>query len=257
MAILQRVHDGTFVSPGPRYVIGRSAHADWCLQSSVVSLEHAVIVWKPNHWYVRDLASTNGTWVNGQREPSGAKRRLRIGDEIAFGGAGADLRVVDDREPCPSAVASVGLRQFGQPRGLWLPDPEEPSACVTQEMHGWVFESESERLAVRHGDRVLVGNQSYRLELPPATYQELPTTEIVADGAEWLRLRFTVSTDEEHVSLDVLHRRAVIEMGARAHNYPLLLLARAKEAEREHLSPEQAGWVGADQMLQCPLCQRT
>ncbi len=247
MAILQRIRDGSFLSPGPRLAIGRGSAADWRLDSSTVSQEHAIIYWRAEHWYVRDLASTNGTWVNGQRE--GAIRRLHAGDEVAFGSADAVLRVIDTREPCPSAVSSSGERLFGQRRGLWLPNILEPSASVLADGEGWIFESETEQHRVRHGDRILVEGASYRLELPPAAFEELPTTHAIGESTEGLKLRFTVSSDEEHVALEVIHRATVIELGARAHNYPLLLLARAREAESLSLSPEQAGWVDSEQLM--------
>jgi EAL domain-containing protein (putative c-di-GMP-specific phosphodiesterase class I) len=49
------------------FVIGRSETADLQVGSSRVSREHAVLVHEEREYRVRDLGSTNGTFVNGQR----------------------------------------------------------------------------------------------------------------------------------------------------------------------------------------------
>lgn len=52
------------------FVIGRSEGADHTLYSSKVSKEHAVIEAAGGRYQVRDLSSTNGTFVNGHRAAS-------------------------------------------------------------------------------------------------------------------------------------------------------------------------------------------
>jgi S1-C subfamily serine protease len=49
----------------------------------VVSARHAVLIRDGRGWYVRDVGSTNGTWVNGQRISGDCP--LRHGDRISFG----------------------------------------------------------------------------------------------------------------------------------------------------------------------------
>jgi len=60
-------------------VIGRSETAGHTIYSSKVSREHASIVLVNNAFAVRDLGSTNGTYVNGQRI---TEHRLQDGDII-------------------------------------------------------------------------------------------------------------------------------------------------------------------------------
>jgi len=59
-----------------------------------------------------------------------------------------------------------------------------------------------------------------------------------------MRLTFSVAAAEEHVALSVVHRGKTFDMGARAHNYPLLLLARqrTKDAEKDYGELE-SGWL--------------
>jgi len=64
-------------------VIGRQRGVcDVLIEQSVVSKVHCLIVKTDGLLLVRDLASTNGTIVNGQRVTRGA---LLPGDQLAFG----------------------------------------------------------------------------------------------------------------------------------------------------------------------------
>ncbi|NCJ08256.1 FHA domain-containing protein [Synechococcales cyanobacterium C] len=53
--------------------------------SEVVSRVHAVIHVQPDGFYLEDLGSSNGTYVNNTLLPAGNRYRLRSGDRIAFG----------------------------------------------------------------------------------------------------------------------------------------------------------------------------
>ena len=63
-------------------VIGRGRGADIMLAEPTISREHAVIGWDTEGWYVEDLGSTNGSYVNGGRFK---RHRLKQGDEIVMG----------------------------------------------------------------------------------------------------------------------------------------------------------------------------
>jgi pSer/pThr/pTyr-binding forkhead associated (FHA) protein len=67
----------------PVTVIGRHPRATIVIDSTYVSSEHLQINWENDRWWVTDLRSTNGTFVNGSqiRVPTG----LRPGDVIELG----------------------------------------------------------------------------------------------------------------------------------------------------------------------------
>lgn len=63
--------------------IGRGMHNDICIDDNFVSHEHACIsLYKGDYW-LADLHSTNGTWLNGDRVKD--EVRLRPNDIIKIG----------------------------------------------------------------------------------------------------------------------------------------------------------------------------
>ena len=64
----------------------RAIHPEVSLHDPGASRRHAKFVIDPDGGIaLQDLASTNGTQVNGQDVPAGTKRRLRQGDAVTLG----------------------------------------------------------------------------------------------------------------------------------------------------------------------------
>ena len=78
---------------GPEPVIlGRSRSCDLRLSDTDASRRHAEIIPVTGGWVVRDLDSTNGTFVNGERV---TERQLRPGDRIEIGSSTVTFCEVD------------------------------------------------------------------------------------------------------------------------------------------------------------------
>lgn len=85
-----------------RATIGRGAENDVALPwDRTVSTLHAVLQRYPSGWSVRDLGSTNGTFVNNARVT--AEHRLRNGDEVTVGASRLVFRL---RNAPPSTVTA-------------------------------------------------------------------------------------------------------------------------------------------------------
>src|SRR5690348_8197909 len=63
-------------------LVGRSSEA-LPLRDATVSRRHAELTPDDGEWWIRDLTSQNGTWVNGTRIAD--RTRLRVGDQIRTG----------------------------------------------------------------------------------------------------------------------------------------------------------------------------
>jgi pSer/pThr/pTyr-binding forkhead associated (FHA) protein len=85
------------LSQGGVYLIGRE-DADIKLADDAVSRKHAEIaVYGPGAHVLRDLASTNGTFLNGKRVPE--KRSLEHWDLIRVGDTALRFEIVTDSIP--------------------------------------------------------------------------------------------------------------------------------------------------------------
>ena len=77
-------------------VVGRSAAVcDLPLKNTSVSKLHCILVKTDGLVYMRDLGSTNGTRVNGQRVLRGA---LLPGDQISFSGSAYRVHLGPDQD---------------------------------------------------------------------------------------------------------------------------------------------------------------
>ena len=68
----------------PSLIIGRESPADWLIPLGSISARHAGIFWQSGAWWIKDLDSTNGTRLNGERLEPHQVRRLAPGDQIGF-----------------------------------------------------------------------------------------------------------------------------------------------------------------------------
>jgi len=72
----------SFALGGERMTIGRRPDSDVFLDDVTVSRDHALLVRRGEDYYLDDLGSLNGTYVNRQRVDS---RQLEDGDELQIG----------------------------------------------------------------------------------------------------------------------------------------------------------------------------
>lgn len=88
----------------PQLVVGRSRSLDCRIQDPKASRHHARVLAVHNRYYVQDLGSTNGTFINRDRVTHG---RLAHGDLVAFGST--LFRFVITAEPDPDYLQKLTL----------------------------------------------------------------------------------------------------------------------------------------------------
>lgn len=79
------VFGGTRVPLAGKLVIGRDSSCGVVIDNMLVSKKHALIQKIKDDYFVKDLESTNGTFVNGARVPEGKYVKLAPGDKIKIG----------------------------------------------------------------------------------------------------------------------------------------------------------------------------
>jgi len=132
---------------------------------------------------------------------------------------------------------------------IGVPSNEDPVCTVFRDRDGqWKVEHTDQLPAVlRDGQSFTVAGRRFRLSCPGAL-GSTATTDFAAEPAP-PTLVFKVSLDEEFVELFVEYATRVISLGARSHNYLLLLLARARLAnETSELLESARGWVYKEQL---------
>lgn len=89
--------DGTRHTLGAAAVVGRSSTADISIADSGISRRHMEIYRRGDRYFARDLGSTNGTYVDGDRlDPEAAGTELFDGALISLGGARLRFRMVTE-----------------------------------------------------------------------------------------------------------------------------------------------------------------
>jgi len=113
MALIAQLHDGVAINKcpldKPKLTIGRSSDCDIFIDDAVVSTEHAVIEkvenpdsGTPIDYYIHDLASTNGTLVNGEAV---TLQKLSHNDVIRVGWV--NFKFIDENKADPDQTAKI------------------------------------------------------------------------------------------------------------------------------------------------------
>lgn len=258
MAILERNDDSQrYRHPVfDRFVIGRSRSCDLRVEEPTVSGEHAVIRYSQRRWWIRDLGSKNGTWVDDQRLEPERAHPLAVGSCIRFGARGLWYLSSDEAPSC----CAVGLDGRGElvssPRGLLaLPSDRDPAMTVYHDaaLDRWLLESHEGMRVVEDREVLNVGGRRWSLRLPG----EVETGSGAYRRKQWLEttvLRLRVLRGQFRVEAELSSKSGEIPLGVRSHNRILLELARQRAASlagEGEASPSGGGVGWVDRELLC------
>ncbi|MED5371098.1 MAG: FHA domain-containing protein [Myxococcota bacterium] len=225
--------NGHPVALSARSVLGRAPGCQIQVSDPRVSGEHLVLTWSGGCWHVRDLGSSNGTWLDGERLHPGDKRPLRTGSALGLASEDTLWRLGDASPPGAVARCDDGRVVRAQGGVLLLPDDRSPRLALFERSGAWVREDSD--ATVRSGDTLELDGARWVLELPHG----LPAT-LEAERAP--ELHFQVSPDEEYCTITLHHGERRVEHGPRSFNYLLLTLARLREQDHQ-LPTANRGWV--------------
>ena len=252
MSTLRRVGEDPPVDLRVTHLIGRSSACHLRLHEPGVSAIHASLRWSAEGWELRDLGSRNGTWLNGRRLGPGEGARVCAGNDLGFGGPQAPWRLITDTAPPARAFPSDGGAPAVERGGtLALPDRSAPEILIFRdEDGGWWAEGDGQSCLATDLRQLAAGGRTWELDLPDLD-RRTPITAPVSGGGARLRLRFQVSRDEEHVTLTARAAEGDVPMGARAHHYLLLTLARRRLADAADAPGDTGahGWIGVEELM--------
>ncbi len=107
-------------------IIGRDEKCNILLDDEQISRHHAQIISRADGYYIQDLNSRNGTYLNGQKLAVGHSLRLTVGNIVRVGQSEFVVRDSAAQLPAPlppaphraaqiHAVEIVEIRQYVQP----------------------------------------------------------------------------------------------------------------------------------------------
>jgi ABC-type multidrug transport system ATPase subunit len=231
---------------GEKVTVGRESDSEITLRHPQVSRMHAALSQAGDGYYLEDLGSTNGTYVDGRRLTAGERVLLQGGERVRFGGAEflferagasrAPVRGLDNRPPVRLDVRHLVQRVPRRGRPLTLLDdvsftvyPNEVVAIVGASGAGkstLIKALNGMRPAVE-GEVLLNGVSFYEhldefygaigyVPQDDIIHRELPVESVLRYAA---RLRLPAGTpdaevhaliDEVLTELDLTHRREAI-----------------------------------------------
>lgn len=226
-----------------RCLIGRAPTCHLLVEDTRVSAEHAVIAFRDGKWWVRDLSSRNGTFVDGtliQKEV-----HLMKGAALALGHREHRFVFAESGPPAAEVLElSTGEVRRISPSGGRFPegvDAGDAYLYFTEE--GWMVETEGKAELVKEPRRYEFGQRSFLVRPPLGALSEVEETVAGAAPHRPLAFRFRVSSDEEHVDVEVSYSGKAKSLGHRSYSYLLLTLARARFEEEKSAQASDAGWL--------------
>lgn len=248
MGTLKRAADGRLVLLTTEHVVGRLSSCGLCLSPPFVSLAHALIRWNGTSWELRDLGSTNGTYLDRARLQSGQTARLELGAILAFGDVPETWEMSCDAPPSPAAIPLDGSEPSRLMSGtIPLFDKDELVATIYAEGERWYLEVGDTKEELCAGQQFSVGGRAWKFECPHVasltseTAPELPRLDTLV-------LEFSYSSNEEFVEVSFAHAGERRSLSGRSCLYLALVLARQR-LDDQRAGRNEHGWIDVDDLL--------
>jgi hypothetical protein len=187
MGVLRHNGHREWRSLSARTLVGRRSHCELVVDQTYVGREHAVLSFTGERWLVRDLASQNGTFLEGSRLKPGVDYEFEAGAVLCFGKVEDGWEMVVDGAPEPAAVADDGHVSVGENGMLPLPpgaNEVELELLVEREHDGlgWTGYRQDSSVVVHDQQAIVVAGRTWTLLLPAVLDAGASTQQAGARG---------------------------------------------------------------------------
>ncbi len=254
MARLLNTQTNTITILRSQHIFGRhSASSNTILDNPEASRLHASILWNGSCWWLQDTSS-NGTYLNGKPVATGLRQRIKKGDTIQFGSSSASEWLMTHDDAPKSLLVSIShAGETVELQGVMgLPNGQSPEVTLYQLSDGrWVCEHPTGVEELSSGSQITTSEAAWYY-VDADTFDSTRQAEHGEDEhVEPSKINFTVSKDEEHVSLTIEHQQGLIDLGERTHHYLLLFLARQRiHDQQQGLEDSEQGWIDKSLLTQ-------
>jgi hypothetical protein len=178
---------------------------------------------------------------------------LKRTDEICFGALNATPWVlINDNGPKSMLVPIKSAEPALELEGVVvLPNEKKPEMTLYQEENGeWLCENNSGITPLESGSKISTANNSWYFINADTLDETKKADQNNHKINAKIKINFTVSRNEEHVSLGILFEDEPIDLGERTHHYLLLVLARKRLKDVQlGIDKNEQGWL--DKNLLC------
>jgi len=178
--VLEEIQESEFKEvariPGGEVIVGREPDHGIALGHQAISREHGAFMRMRNHWFFKDLGSTNGSWLNDKKVEAGNWILIRPDDYLQLADVAVRLRL-DENSASSSGVGSyqnkIGRSLIIFSSGKFIdefPIPEFGRALVVGggqadlEIHGDLYDNPS-LVIEKRGDNVCAFSVAKQLDL--------------------------------------------------------------------------------------------
>jgi hypothetical protein len=239
-------------------LVGRRESCMLSIGDGCVSSVHASIRWSESRWIVRDLNSTNGTWLNGELLHADADKALALGDRLTFGAAPNHWIVEDVTSPAPMVIAASDGRVHIMEDGvLAVPGKSGDFASIFRSKAGaWQLEMRDATTSIGNDETFSFDGTTWRFSCSADSQSTVPVgAPRLIDDCD---LILAVSADEEHVEVTADCAFQRLSLGTQSGYYLLLTLARLRRTdEQSGITAEDAGWRHREELIRMLRCTET
>ncbi len=236
------------------HVFGRHpGSSNTLLGNPEASRIHASILWNGSYWTLKD-SSSNGTFVNNKAIVTAVKVALKCGDKICFGNIKASPWILMDDSAPKSMLVPIKSEEpvLELESVVVIPNENNPQITLYQEPNGdWLCENNSGIMRLESGSKVSIKHKSWYFVNAKPLDETKKADQLTDNITTVIRINFSVSRNEEHVSLGIVFEGEQIDLGERTHHYLLLVLARKRINDQQSgVEESEQGWVDKDRLCQ-------
>ncbi len=194
--------------------------------------------------------SINGTYLNGTKISDSQSSLLAKDDKLHFGSMQSDTWCIMEIEAPTATLIPVtpSLSEIILIDMVALPSEESPQVTLYQSGEGaWMCLSENGTTRLVSGDLVGTQDMVWRfIDAAPTVITSTDESVAIIESSD-VDVHFTVSQNEEHVSLTLFLNQINVDLGERTHHYLLLMLARQRLKDKQNgIIDTEQGWIDKD-----------